>query len=102
MTTLYEWRVEFLDGPEPDADIIDMDEHATLAAALKQAEDCTDDLYPRVALVRITGNGADGVTDYQRALLDDGLPGYFEEGAKVPKRFHDEVRKIRQPVLRFR
>ena len=91
MPTLYEWAVEILDGPEDEADIIDRDEHDTLAGALAQMEDNTDDVYMRVSLRRLVGNEADGLVDEQRAELDCSLPAQFDGGATVPQRFHLEV-----------
>lgn len=113
MIVRIEWLVEELDmtgvdDPE-EADILDPHHFDTYAEAVAFAEDC--DNLCRIGLVRDRGNDAEGVIDRQWAYLmpDPALPTYATqmilperfadsggaEGAKVPARYHNELRRAK-------
>jgi hypothetical protein len=77
----YEWAIETLDS---NGDIYDVDHSETFPTDIPENAD--------VALTRIIGNDQDGIKHRQYAYLADGkLPETFENGVRVPKRFHVEV-----------
>jgi hypothetical protein len=79
----YEWAIETLDS---NGDIYDVDHSETFPTDIPENAD--------VALTRIIGNDQDGIKHRQYAYLADGkLPETFENGVRVPKRFHVEVAK---------
>ncbi len=99
MATNYEWIVEELDvlpGAEigEDDDIIDVHHFDTFVEARAWA---SDNIYPcRIGLTRDVGNDDEGLTDRSWAYVENRkLPEFFtycpELGAKVPKRFHEEI-----------
>lgn len=100
MTVVYEWIVEELDiAPgaafTEDDDILDVHHFDTFVEARAWAANSE---YPcRIGLTRDTGNDIDGLTDRQWAYVNDrALPDNFtycpEPGARVPNRFHVEIR----------
>lgn len=87
----YEWVMEEIENRE--GDIIDPQFCDTLKEALAIEPD-EKALRVEIALVRFEGNEFDGIRLREYAYLNDGkLPEEFEDGYKVPKRFHDEVKK---------
>lgn len=99
MATTYEWSVEFCDGPEDEADILDSIFRDTYAEALADGQNDGRENW-RIVLVRNVGDDLEGLTDRAWAYIRDGaLPETFTYGAdedsgiRVPKRFHDEVKR---------
>lgn len=99
-TVNYEWLIEIIDldgGSDDldDADIIEVNHADTYAEALKYAE--SQEQPVRIGLVRDRGNDLDGLLDRQWAYLTAGtmgtLPECFDGGAKVPARFHNELKR---------
>jgi hypothetical protein len=103
----YEWLVETLDldncnsDDADDADIIEVYHADTYAEALKWAEQADQPV--RIGLVRDRGNDLEGLLDRQWAYLTAGTMGTLPErfdwgggetnGAKVPERFHRELKR---------
>jgi hypothetical protein len=90
MITTIEWLVETLN--DDGTDITEVCHFATYAEAVDWAKDhepCS------IGLVRDVGNDLEGIVDRQWVYLDiDGtLPSHFEDGAKVPARYHNELRR---------
>ena len=89
----YEWDVEEIDEFE---DIIEHHHGNRLAEVIEWLQEPNT----RLVLVRDVGNDIEGITDRTWAYVEGGkLPDHFdygggEIGPKVPKRFHDELRKI--------
>lgn len=103
----YEWDVEELEE-EPsisndfDPDIFDHNFCDTYAECRKTLDDLVKDgRFGRIVLVRHVGDDLEGETDRAWSYLkdDNTLPETFvygadeDSGIRVPKRFHDEVRK---------
>lgn len=89
----YEWLFEETeineDGEKEIVDHNHADSLRDLADILKSG--VAGDL----SLVRETGNFDDGMTSRQWAYVDGSeLPAFFDEGAKVPKRFFNELSKF--------
>jgi hypothetical protein len=97
----YEWVVETMDVDEAEKinDVVDLCHFDVFAEAQKYAEELRGKgLTVEVGLVRDRWDDFDGdLKDRQWAyLLEDGsLPAEFDDGAKVPKKFHSEVEKTR-------
>lgn len=92
MTIHYEWDVETFTLDEHE-DITDHN-HSDACPGIPTEPD------QRLVLVRDTWSDADGLTDRQWAYVVDGvLPEYFEDAyqnraARVPKRFHAELKAL--------
>lgn len=86
MTVQYEWVTEYVDA---HGDVLDTDGYATLAEALRTAPQA-DGCQRTIVLVRDVIDIA-GVEDRQWAYpTAQGLPATFDQGTKVPARFHQE------------
>lgn len=91
-TVEYEWAVETMDGPEDDADIIDVYHESTYAAAQAMANGKQN---ARVALVRNAYRNGNRSRSW--AYIEDGklpvefLDAYYRPIARVPVRFRREV-----------
>ena len=90
--TVYEWAVEYMDG-EDIVDAVQQDTFAQVKALADKAENT------ELVLVRNVWDGND-LEDRSWAYIEDGkLPEYFSDpvgndtSAKVPKRFHAELRR---------
>lgn len=84
----YEWAIETVDEHD---DIIDVDHADTLAEARHRLD---SNQRQQIALVRDTGSDLEGLCDRQWAYLENGkLPEAFDGGAKIPKRFFDEIKR---------
>lgn len=95
MKIAYEWVIETVNE---HGDIGDVNHADTFAGARRMAAAVAADLAPgervEVGLVRDSGDEVDGLQDRQWAYLEDGLlPERFDGGAKVPARFHKEVKE---------
>ena len=88
--THYDWCCEELADGGEDADIEELYHVDTYAEAVDRMGDFK---FARVSLTRDRGSEAEGLQDRQFAYVeDDGtLPEEFDGGAKIPKRFHNEV-----------
>lgn len=112
-STRYEWVIETCTADEHE-DIEDLhhvdrlmhleDQHLFDAIDKKRFHDERFDppngmtMFNRIALCRDVGCQAEGIEDRQYAYVnEDGeLPETFDEGAKIPKRFREELAKIMQ------
>ena len=87
MRRWYEWSIETIDD---SGDIIDNDFDDTMADLLRRHPLGSSE---RLVLVLSIGSILDGVEDRGWAYIADGkLPEFFDNGIKVPKRFHMEAR----------
>lgn len=101
LRTSYEWVIETVTA-DAHEDVLDL-EHDTalgdfrwcfLEAALRQDRFDSEvgPCFTRVCLKRDRYSNAEGCVDSQYAYVVDGkLDALFDEGAKVPKRFHAEL-----------
>lgn len=96
-TVDYEWDVEVLDEHG------DIEDHHFHVSAMDMVKEHTENPQSDMVLVRSVGNNDDGVVDRLWAYVKDGkLPEYFEDsnrrdtGYRVPKRFHEELRKAQE------
>lgn len=100
MKTEYEWDIETVDismGPveSPDVDIIEHRHSATCPTVAIRPDQ-------RLVLVRDVWCNVDGLIDRQWAyVIGRGLPEYFSStvgktGTRVPKRFHDELKRCQK------
>lgn len=98
----YEWTIETLDFYDGCGDNPDIIETIAFDENLQAALDYQDELNEpsRLVLVRQQGNETDGLTDRSWAYVTDDwtLPETFTHGAgeigpRVPKRFHNRIRR---------
>lgn len=95
MTVYYEWDVEEVDEHDDIQDHYHSETYAA-AKAIHELPNIEDGHISRIVLIRDDDNTRTGCRAW--AYLEDGkLPEYFEDAhgveiAKVPKRFHDEVK----------
>jgi hypothetical protein len=84
MATTYEWTYEV---PDAHGDITEQEFYDSLRECMAAAP-----LTAEIALVRIVGNDDEGVLYRGYAYMEGGtLPPTFDDGARVPQRFHGEV-----------
>lgn len=85
----YEWVFEEYDN---NGDIIDPLFSDKLIDAQREAEGCFTHEY-EIALVRNEGTEEDGlqVREYAYITAEGELPEEFDDGYKVPQRFHKEL-----------
>lgn len=107
MQTRYEWVIETCTADEHE-DIEDLHhldrlfdlEDQFVFDAIDQkrfaSEQFGQTMFNRIALMRDRGCNAEGIMDRQYAYVDEdgNLPEAFDEGAKIPKKFRDELAKI--------
>jgi len=83
----YEWTAEQVDH---HGDIQDVD----FQDRLKELDTITRYQFVDIAVVKNTGDEANGITDRTWAYVEGGvLPTHFKDGSKVPQRFHKEYNK---------
>ena len=91
MAVSYEWVAEHVDE---HGDIIDPLHGDTFAELNTDLDTFADAVRVDVALCRREGDDDEGEWDRQYAYVKDGkLPETFEGGCRVPKRFHEEIRR---------
>ena len=97
ISTHYEWVAEIIDIYD---DIIDSQYFDTLGELQQWVKTVSPDdfeNYKRIdwGLHRCSGSEADGMTDREYAYVKSNtLPDYFDQGSKVPKRFHEQLKKL--------
>jgi hypothetical protein len=88
MDTSYEWDWEEVDT---HGDILD---HNFSDKLKSQPEPDNALTHYELVLVYNRGDDVEGIVDRSWAYVQDGkLPETFQNGIKVPKRFHEEIRK---------
>lgn len=88
MQTSYEWDWEEVDT---HGDILD---HNFSNKLVCQPEPDNALIHYELVLVYNRGDDVEGIVDRSWAYVKDGkLPKTFLNGMKVPKRFHEEIRK---------
>lgn len=90
MAISYEWIVEEVDC---HGDVQETSALNSLAEAKRQMESTPmEGTHYSLGLTRNSGNQDEGILDRQWAYIENGiLPKEFDGGAKVPKRFFNEV-----------
>jgi hypothetical protein len=90
----YEWVIEYLDADGEDIEeLIHADTFKQAAAYIEMA--VAKGVRVDIALTRKAGDEVEGLTERQYAYLNnDCLPPDFDGGAKVPKRFAEQVEKV--------
>jgi len=94
----YEWDIEELEDYDPVNDCQDIIDHHH-AYKLKELTGMTDSLKnSALVLILDIGNDEQGLQErYWAYVVNDKLPTYFDNSDhKVPKRFHDELRRFQK------